>query len=88
MTKHIDSIKHNKDSCVHISSKEEAGYEDATGRVHLGKKVLEIPKNPVDHRGQDPELFWLKFVYSLSEPYIPGFSGIFFTLRRKLNKSV
>jgi adenine-specific DNA-methyltransferase len=27
--------------------------------VQSGKKVLEIPKNPVVHRGQDPELFWL-----------------------------
>lgn len=59
MTKQIDSIKHNKDSRVHIPSKEEAGYEDANEKVQSGKKVLEIPKNPVVHRGQDPELFWL-----------------------------
>ncbi|MBK9688437.1 MAG: hypothetical protein IPO65_12055 [Saprospiraceae bacterium] len=27
--------------------------------MQAGKKVLELPKNPVVHRGQDPELFWL-----------------------------
>lgn len=59
MTKNIDSIKHNKDSRAHIPSKEEAGYEDANEKVQSGKKVLELPKNPVVHRGQDPELFWL-----------------------------
>ena len=59
MAKQIDSIKHNKDSRVHIPSKEEAGYEDANEKVQSGKKVLEIPKNPVVHRGQDPELFGL-----------------------------
>jgi len=59
MTKQIDSIKHSKDSRVHIPSKEEAGYEDANEKVLSGKKVLEITKNPVVHRGQDPELFWL-----------------------------
>jgi len=57
--KNIDSIKHNKDSRVHIPSKEEAGYEDANAKVQSGKKILELPKNPVTHRGQDPELFWL-----------------------------
>jgi adenine-specific DNA-methyltransferase len=59
MAKNIDSIKHNKESRAHIPSKEEAGYEKANPKVHSGKKVLEIPKNPVVHRGQDPELFWL-----------------------------
>ncbi|KAF0128359.1 MAG: DNA methylase N-4/N-6 domain-containing protein [Bacteroidetes bacterium] len=59
MNKHINSIRHNKDTRAHIPSKEEAGYEDANEKVQSGKKVLEIPKNPVVHRGQDPELFWL-----------------------------
>jgi len=59
MTKKIDSIKHSNESRVHIPSKEEAGYEDANAKVQSGKKVLEVPKNPVVHRGQDPELFWL-----------------------------
>lgn len=59
MSKPIDSIKHNKDTRVHIPSKEEAGYEEANEKVTSGRKMLEIPKNPVVHRGQDPELFWL-----------------------------
>jgi len=59
MAKHIDSIKHNNEKRVHIPSKEEAGYEDANAKVQAGKKILELPKNPVIHRGQDPELFWL-----------------------------
>lgn len=54
-----ESIKHPKDKRVHIPSKEEAGYEDANPKVQQGKKVIELPKNPVVHRGQDPELFWL-----------------------------
>jgi adenine-specific DNA-methyltransferase len=59
MAKKIDSIKHSKDTRVHIPSKEEAGYEDANVKVQTGEKVLVIPKNPIVHRGQDPELFWL-----------------------------
>lgn len=60
MAKKVESIKHKADKRVHIPSKEEAGYEDANEKVSKGKKVLEIPKNPVIHRGQDPELFWLR----------------------------
>ena len=56
--KKIDSIKH-KDNRAHIPSKEEAGYESANVKVKQGKETLELPKNPVVHRGQDPELFWL-----------------------------
>ena len=59
MSKKVESIKHKTDTRVHIPSKEEAGYEDANQKVQDGKKVLELPKNPVVHRGQDPELFWL-----------------------------
>ena len=59
MAKKVESIKHVKDTRAHIPSKEEAGYEDANAKVQEGKKVLELPKNPVVHRGQDPELFWL-----------------------------
>ena len=59
MNKKVDSIKHNKETRVHIPSKEEAGYEDASPKVQSGNKILELPKNPVVHRGQDPELFWL-----------------------------
>jgi len=59
MAKKVASIKHTGDARAHIPSKEEAGYEDANEKVSSGKKVLELPKNPVVHRGQDPELFWL-----------------------------
>jgi len=59
MAKKIESIKHKGNTRPHIPSKEEAGYEDANAKVQDGKKVLELPKNPVVHRGQDPELFWL-----------------------------
>jgi adenine-specific DNA-methyltransferase len=59
MGKNIQSIKHKRDTRSHIPSKEEAGYEDANEKVQSGKKVLEIWKNPVVHRGQDPELYWL-----------------------------
>jgi adenine-specific DNA-methyltransferase len=59
MAKKIDSIKHIKETRIHIPSKEEAGYEDANEIVQAGRNVLELPKNPVVHRGQDPELFWL-----------------------------
>ena len=59
MTKKIESIKHKTDKRAHIPSKEEAGYEEANDIVYSGKKILELPKNPVVHRGQDPELFWL-----------------------------
>src|SRR5665213_3401341 len=59
MPKKVTSIKHASDKRAHIPSIEEAGYEDANAKVAEGKKVLELPKNPVVHRGQDPELFWL-----------------------------
>lgn len=59
MSKKIDSIKHKEEKRLHIPSKEEAGYEDANPKVQDGKKTLELPVNPVVHRGQDPELFWL-----------------------------
>ena len=59
MPKQVESIKHPAATRPHIPSKEEAGYEDANTKVQTGKKVLELSKNPVTHRGQDPELFWL-----------------------------
>jgi adenine-specific DNA-methyltransferase len=57
--KKIESIKHKSEKRSHIPSKEEAGYEEANTKVQSGKKILELPKNPIIHRGQDPELFWL-----------------------------
>lgn len=59
MAKKVESIKHKTDKRAHIPSKEEAGYEEANEKVSNGKKVLELPKNPVTHRGQDPELYWM-----------------------------
>ncbi|MDQ3179011.1 MAG: hypothetical protein M3Q33_00675, partial [Acidobacteriota bacterium] len=59
MTNKIDSIKHKEDTRFHIPSKEEAGYEDASEKVLTGKRTLELPTNPVVHRGRDPELFWM-----------------------------
>jgi len=59
MAKKVDSIKYPKDKRAHIPSKEEAGYEEASPKVKDAKQVLTLPKNPVVHRGQDPELFWL-----------------------------
>ncbi len=54
----IDSIKHKAATRVHIPSREEAGCEDASPAV-AGKRQADYPLNPVTHRGQDPELFWL-----------------------------
>lgn len=55
----IKSIKHKQDKRAHIPSREEAGTEDASPKVKAGKKAAEYPRNPVVHRGQDPELFWM-----------------------------
>lgn len=59
MAKKITSIKHGEEKRAHIPSQEEAGYEAASAKVKAGKKKLGLPKNPVVHRGQDPELFWM-----------------------------
>lgn len=53
----IDSLKHRTDKRAHIPSKEEAGYENASEAVQ-NRQTVTYPKNPVVHRGQDPELFW------------------------------
>ena len=59
MPKKISSIKHSDQTRVHIPSKEEAGYEEASPKVVEGRQTLNLPKNPVVHRGEDPELFWV-----------------------------
>ncbi|WP_373514053.1 site-specific DNA-methyltransferase [Persicitalea sp.] len=59
MAKSVESIKHKADRRAHIPSKEEAGYEEANAHVQTASKTLELTKNPVTHRGQDPELYWL-----------------------------
>lgn len=55
----VKSIKHTESKRAHIPSREEAGFEDANPKVTQGDGKSEYPKNPVVHRGQDPELFWL-----------------------------
>lgn len=57
MAKKIKAYKHS-DKRPHTPSTEEAGMERDNPYVK-GKEQLNIPKNPVVHRGQDPELFWL-----------------------------
>jgi adenine-specific DNA-methyltransferase len=37
MAKKVESIKHKTDTRAHIPSKEEAGYEDANGKVSSDK---------------------------------------------------
>jgi adenine-specific DNA-methyltransferase len=54
----ITSIKHSDSKRAHIPSKEEAGMEDANENVKQNGEAT-YPINPVVHRGQDPELFWL-----------------------------
>jgi len=56
--KKIDSLKHQTPKRLHIPSKEEEGFETHSDIV-TGKKTSEIPLNPVTHRGQDPELYWM-----------------------------
>jgi len=53
----ISDIRH-KDKRVLIPSNEEAGSENENPKVK-DKNKREYPKNPIVHRGQDPELFWL-----------------------------
>src|SRR6266513_3020447 len=54
----VKSIRHKAQKRVHIPSGEEAGYEAASPVVQQ-KTEANFPKNPIVHRGQDPELFWL-----------------------------
>src|SRR5438552_3614704 len=54
----VKSIRHKAEKRVHIPSGEEAGYEAASPLVQA-KDEAKFPKNPIVHRGQDPELYWL-----------------------------
>ena len=54
----VKSIRHKAQKRVHIPSGEEAGYEAASPVVQK-KTEAKFPKNPIVHRGQDPELYWL-----------------------------
>ena len=53
-----ESYRYLNDTRAYIPSKEEAGYEDANQQVQTKEQTTQLPKNPVVHRGQDPELFW------------------------------
>ncbi len=57
MSKKIKAYKH-ADKRSHTPSTEEAGMEQNNPKVK-GKEELDVSKNPVVHRGQDPELFWM-----------------------------
>lgn len=53
----MKSYKH-KDKRIHIPGKEEAGYEEASSVVS-DKQDAYLPLNPIIHRGQDQELWWM-----------------------------
>ena len=59
------SYKHPAAKRAHIPSKEEAGYENANPQVQEGetasydKNPKNFQGNPVKHRGQDPQLWWM-----------------------------
>jgi adenine-specific DNA-methyltransferase len=55
--KKIDSLKHKNAQRKRIPSREEAGYEADTPEAK--KTEAQFPLNPVIHRGQDPELYWM-----------------------------
>ncbi len=59
--KPVDSFKHDKGLAPvqrkFIPSREEAGQEDDA--VAGQPTVKAVPLNPVTHRGQDPELYWM-----------------------------
>lgn len=57
--KPIKSFKHKHEKRAHVPSSEEAGYEDANPKVQAAPTVAAFPRNPIVHRGQDPELFWM-----------------------------
>ncbi len=57
-SKAIKSYKHKTEKRAHLPSSEEAGYEDANPQVKDRPARAELPRNPIVHRGQDPELFW------------------------------
>ena len=59
--KPVDSLKHDRGLApvqrIFIPSREEAGQEDDA--VAGQPTVKAVPLNPVTHRGQDPELYWM-----------------------------
>ncbi len=57
--KPIKAFRHKNEKRAHIPSAEEAGYESANAKVQGAPEQKEFPRNPIVHRGQDPELYWL-----------------------------
>lgn len=57
--KPVKAFRHKNAKRAHIPSAEEAGYETASPKVKSGPEQKDFPRNPVVHRGQDPELYWL-----------------------------
>ena len=53
----VDALEHKADERSFIPSREDAGLE--SDAVAGRPAALSVPLNPVVHRGQDPELFWL-----------------------------
>jgi len=66
----VKALKHSADKRAHIPSAEEAGYEAGNSMVRETPDTAYLPVNPVIHRGQDPELFWLE-KYKTPELRIP-----------------
>src|SRR5207302_2036137 len=73
----VKSIRHKGQKRVHIPSGEEAGYEAASPLVQA-KDEAKFPKNPIVHRGQDPELYWLN---KYGEDNDPAGAGLAVDLR-------
>jgi adenine-specific DNA-methyltransferase len=57
--KPVKAFRHKNAKRAHIPSAEEAGYETASAKVKGGPEQKDFPRNPIVHRGQDPELYWL-----------------------------
>jgi len=58
-TKPIKAFKHKGAQRAHIPSGEEAGYEGGNPKVQQEQTPRAFPRNPIVHRGQDPELYWM-----------------------------
>lgn len=58
------SYRHSSSKRAHIPSREVAGYEEANPKVkesrtaEYDRNPRYFEGNPVEHRGQDPELWW------------------------------
>src|SRR5262245_48182214 len=57
--KPVKAFKHKGSKRAHIPSVEEAGYEGANAKVQGEVTPRDFPRNPVIHRGRDPELYWM-----------------------------